>query len=288
MNRMKRTVMMALTVAAVLALLATLTGCGAAKTQTPAASTTGAETTSTATAADPSLEAIQSKGELIVGTAPFYAPFESTNPKTKAIEGFDVDMVNAIAAKMGVKATFKPAEWQALLGGLDKGDYDVIVSAMSKKEAAGNNVEFSDVYYELPDVIIVKKGNPKGITGKADLSGKIIGVQLGSGSEQLADALKTEVGFKSLKKYKLTQDAMNDLKVGRIDAVIAGQAFAVEQSKVDPSFDLIGTPLTTAEIVGVFPKGNTTAVEAFNKALADIKADGTYDALIAKWLTVKQ
>ncbi|NTU71133.1 MAG: amino acid ABC transporter substrate-binding protein [Coriobacteriia bacterium] len=277
-----------LLLAGVIALLATVLALGGCAKPAATPEAKAPEASSTPAASDPSLADIQSKGVLIIGTAPFYAPFESTNEKTKAIEGFDVDMMNAIATKMGVKAEFKPADWQALLGGLEKGDYDVIVSAMSKKEAAGNNVDFSEVYYLLPDVIIVKKGNPKGITGEADLSGKIVGVQLGSGSEQLADELKGKLGFKSLKKYKLTQDAMNDLKVGRIDAVIAGQAFAVEQSKVDPSFELVGEPLTTAEIVGVFPKGNASAIEAFNKALADIKADGTYDALIAKWLTVKQ
>ena len=81
---------------------------------------------------------------------------------------------------------------------------------------------------------------------------------------------------------------MNDLKAGRIDAVIAGQAFAVEQSKVDPSFVLVGEPLETADLVAVFPKGATSLTQAFNKALAELKTDGTYDALIAKWLTVKQ
>lgn len=241
-----------------------------------------------AEATDPSLQSVLDKGELVVGLAPFYAPFESTNEKTKEIEGFDVDMATAIAERIGVKATFKGAEWQGLLGGLEKGDYDVLVTAMSKKEAAEANVEFSDVYYELADVIIVAKGNPKQVMSRDDLKGKIIGVQLGSGSEQLGDAMKDEVGFKDLKKYKLTQDAMNDLKAGRIDAVLAGEAFAIEQSKVDPSFEVVGEPLETAEIVAVFPKGSTALVEAFNEQLAAIRADGTYDNLIAKWLTVQQ
>jgi len=260
-----------------------LTGCGSKTAAEPAKTT--AESTATA---DGSLDAVKSKGVLVVGLAPFYAPFESTNEKTKAIEGFDVDLINAITAKMGVKAELKPSEWQALLGGLEKGDTDVIFSAMSKKEAAEGNVEFSDTYYELPDVIIVAKGNPKGITSQADLKDKVVGVQLGSGSEQIADKLKTEVGFKEVKKYKLTQDAMNDLKAGRIDAVLAGQAFAVEQSKVDPSFELVGQPLETAELVGIFKKGSGSLTEAFNKALAEVKADGTYDALVVKWLTVKK
>lgn len=271
----------ALLVTASLVAALMLAGCGGTKAAEKPAEQPAAAT-------DGSLAKVTDAKVLVVGTAPFYAPFESTNEKTKQIEGFDVDLMSAITAKMGVKPELKPAEWQALLGGIEKGDYDVIFSAMSKKEAAEANVEFSDVYYQLPDVIIVAKGNPKGINGKADLKDKVVGVQIGSGSEQIADKLKTEVGFKEVKKYKLTQDAMNDLKAGRIDAVLAGQAFAVEQSKVDPSFLLVGEPLETADLVAVFPKGATSLVEAFNKALAEVKADGTYDALVAKWLTVKQ
>jgi len=254
---------------------------------TPSTTPSATPATSTAAAADPSLQKIKDKGVLVVGTAPFYAPFESTDSATKQIVGFDVDMVNAIAAKMGITAKFVGADWQALLGGLAKGDYDVIVSCMSKKEAASGNVSFSDVYYNLPDVIIVKKGNPAGLTDKSSLAGKAIGVQLGSGSEQLADSLNKELGFGKLKKYKLTQDAMNDLKAGRIDAVIAGLAFAVEQNKVDSSFQIVGDPLSTAEIVGVFPKGSDTLTAAFNNGLAQIKTDGTYDGLVQKWLTLK-
>lgn len=264
------------------ALVAPAAGCGqqAAEPQQPAAEQPAPT--------DDSLEKVQEKGEIVVGLAPFYAPFESTNEQTKEIEGFDIDLMNAIAAKLGVKAVFKPAEWQALLGGLEKGDYDLIFSAMSKKEAAEANVEFSDVYFELPDVIIVAKGNPKNITGKQDLAGKVVGVQLGSGSEQLADGMKAEVGFKEIKKYKLTQDAMNDLKAGRIDAVLAGYTFALEQKRKDPSFVVLDEPLEVAELVGVFRKGSTSLVEAFNKALADVRADGTYDELYRKWLALEQ
>ncbi|GAB4292975.1 MAG: ABC transporter substrate-binding protein [Coriobacteriia bacterium] len=238
-------------------------------------------------ATDQSLATVKDRGKLLVGTAPFYAPFESTNESTKEIEGFDVDMMTEIAKRMGVEVEFVSTEWPGLLGGLEKGDFDVIVSAMSKKEAAEGNVEFSDVYYELPDVIIVASGNPKNINTKDDLTGKVVGVQTASGSEILADELNATVGFKELKKYDLTQDAMNDLKAGRIDAVLAGQAFAIEQSQVDPSFEVGEEPLTAAELVAVFKKGSTSLVEEFNKQFAAIKADGTYDALIEKWLTVK-
>lgn len=240
-------------------------------------------------AKDVSLEQVQKAGVLKVGMAPFYAPFESTNEKTKKIEGFDVDLMNAIAAKMGVKASYVPAEWTALLGGLNKGDSDIIVSAMTQKEAAQGNVEFTQPYYNLDDIIIVDKGNPKGIATKKDLKDMVVGVQTGSGAEQIADKIKDEVGIKEVKKYKLTQDGMNDLKAGRIDAVLAGVTFAVEQSKVDPSFEVLtNAPLDSAELVGVVKKGSTSLTSAFNKALDEVKRDGTYDKLVKKWLTIAQ
>lgn len=273
---LKRSLWMVLLFALVGALLA---GC-AADAEEPAGEEPAAG------ASDDALAGVLDRGTLVVGLAPFYAPFESTNEATKEIEGFDVDMMNEMGKRMGVEVEFIGSEWQGLLGGLEKGDFDVIVSAMSKKEAAEANVEFSDTYYELADIIIVAKDNPLGIRSKADLKDKVVGVQLGSGSEQLGDALSPEVGFKELLKFKLTQDAMNDLKAGRVDAVLAGETFALEQAKVDPSFEVVGEPLETADLVGVFKKGSTSLVEEFNKHLADMKADGTYDALVEKWLAL--
>jgi len=257
---------------------AVLAGCAAEPEEEPAAAATDAED---------ALARVQERGALVVGTAPFYAPFESTNEQTKELEGFDVDLMTEIASRMGVEVEFVPSEWQGLLGGLEKGDFDVIVSAMTEKEAAEGNVEFSQVYYDLPDVVIVASGNPKGIEGKTDLAGMVVGVQTGSGAEILAEELDPEVGFSELRKYELTQDAMNDLKAGRIDAVIAGQAFAIEQRKVDPSFEVSNQPLATSGLVGVFKNGSTSLVAEFDAQLEAIKADGTYDALVKKWLTIE-
>jgi polar amino acid transport system substrate-binding protein len=274
-GRIKWTTLM-LTLLAVVG-TAALAGCAAEPADEPAA----------ATDTEDALARVQDRGTLIVGTAPFYAPFESTNEQTKEIEGFDVDLMTEIASRMGVEVEFMPSEWQGLLGGLEKGDFDVIVSAMTEKEAAEGNVEFSQVYYDLPDVIIVASGNPKGIDAKGDLAGMVVGVQTGSGAEMLAEELDPEVGFTELRKYELTQDAMNDLKAGRIDAVIAGHAFAIEQSKVDPSFEVSDQPLETSGLVGVFKNGSGSLVDEFDTQLEAIKADGTYDALVKKWLTIE-
>ena len=110
-------------------------------------------------AEDNSWKAVQDRGELIVGLCAQYPPFESINEETKEIEGFDVDLANAIGKELGVKVNIQDAEWEALLGGVSKGDYDVLITCMSKKEAAGANINMSDVYYELNEIIVVKKDN---------------------------------------------------------------------------------------------------------------------------------
>ena len=138
---------------------------------------------------DTSLAKVKEAGELTVGFCAQYPPFESKNEKTNEFEGFDIDLAKAIAKEMGVEAKLVDAEWQGLLAGLNKGDYDTLITCMSKSEARGENTNFSDVYYSLPDVIVVKKDNTT-ITGKDSLQGKTVGVQLGSGSEQLADKMK--------------------------------------------------------------------------------------------------
>lgn len=234
--------------------------------------------------ADTSLSKITDKGELVVGFCAQYPPFESKNEKTGEFEGFDVDLARAVAKELGVEVKLVDAEWQGLLAGLKKGDYDTLITCMSKSEARGENTNFSDVYYTLPDVIVVRK-DESGITSKDGLNGKTVGVQLGSGSEQLADSMKDL--FKEIRKYNYNPEAFTDLKVGRIDAVLVGYAYAVNQMKADPSFKIVGEPLAQAEIVAVLPKGADALTAKINEALARIKANGTYQAIYDKWLKVE-
>lgn len=233
---------------------------------------------------DSSLQKVADKGEMAVGFCAQYPPFESKNEQTGNFEGFDIDLAQALAKELGVKPKLVDAEWQGLLAGLKKGDYDVLITCMSKSEARGENTNFSDTYYSLADVIVVRK-DEQGIKAKADLQGKTIGVQLGSGSEQLADSMKSM--FKDIKRYNYNPEAFTDLKVKRIDAVLVGYAYAVNQMKADPSFAIVGEPLAAAEIVVVLPKGADALTLKINAALAKIKADGTYQALLDKWLKVE-
>lgn len=231
-------------------------------------------------AADDSWSKVRSRGEIVVGFAAHYPPFESKNEKTGKFEGFDVDMAKAMADVLGVKVQFVDAEWQGLLGGLNKGDYDMLVTCMSKSETRGQNVNFSDVYYKLADVIVVGKDS-QGIASGEDLKGKTVGVQLGSGSEQVVDAM---TGFKEVKRYNYNPEAFLDLKNKRIDALVVGYAYAVNQIKEDPSYKIVGAPLAEAEIVVVMRQGADALTGKVNEALAAVRKNGAYDKAYAAWL----
>lgn len=235
--------------------------------------------------ADTSFEKVKNAGEMKVGFCAQYPPFESKNETTGQFEGFDVDLGKALAKEMGVKATFIDAEWQGLLAGLKKGDYDMLISCMSKSETRGQNVNFSDVYYELPDVIVVRKDETV-IQSKDDLKDKVVGVQVGSGSEQLADSMKDH--FKEIKRYNYNPEAFTDLKFKRIDAVLVGYAYVVQQMKVDPSYKVVGEPLSQAEIVVVLPKDADALTTQVNEALKQTIDNGTYHQIYKSWLKVEK
>lgn len=217
-----------------------------------------------------------------VGLCAAYPPFESRDAKSGKIVGFDIDLAKEIGKIINKEIIIKDAEWQALLGGLKNKHYDVIISAMSAREAGKGNVNISDTYYLLNDVIVVKKSDSS-IRSQKDLKNKSVGVQLGSGSEQIVDKLK---GLKKVARYNYNPEAFLDLKLGRIDAVVVGYAYAINQKNFKKEFKISGT-LAPAELVAVMRKGDDSLTKEINEALKTLKANGTYDKLVQKWLVVK-
>lgn len=219
---------------------------------------------------------------LTVGLCAAYPPFESRDAKSGEIVGFDVDLAYEIGKILNKKVVIKDAEWQALLGGLKNNHYDIILSAMSKQEAGTNNVNLSNTYYLLNDVIVVKKDNTS-ITSKEDLKDKVVGVQLGSGSEQVVDKL---VGLKKISRYNYNPEAFLDLKHNRIDAVVVGYAYAINQKNFNNEYKIV-EKIAPSELVVVMKKGKDSLTNDINMALTQLKENGTYDELVKKWLIVK-
>lgn len=235
--------------------------------------------------ADTSWDDVVAKGELVIGNCPEYPPFSSRNAANE-IEGFDSDFAKALGEALGVKVTVKDTAWEGLVAGLQKGDHDVIISCMSPEEAtsASDNVSMTKPYYELAEIIVTRTENTD-IVNKEALAGKVIGVQANCTSEVAVDSLK-DMGIeaKEIKRYNRNQEALVDLKNGRVDAVVVGFAYAATQVKGNPDMKIVNDPVRSVDIVAVTDKGADALTAKLNEAIDTVKSNGKFDEVSKKWL----
>ncbi len=186
-------------------------------------------------------------GVLTVGMDATYPPFEYINETTKEFEGFDVDLMKEIGKRLGLEVKFVNVAWEGIIPGLVAHKYDVICSAMTITEERKKQVDFSDPYFEAWQVIVVRADNTD-INKAEDLAGKVVGVQIGTTGQFVAeDLVKSGINFE-IKTYDTTPDALLDLKNGNIDAVIIDNGVAEKALKNNPDvYKIVGGKLSYEE-----------------------------------------
>lgn len=247
------------------------------------------EITAESTAASSTWSNIEKTGKIKIGLCPEYPPFESVNAEGK-MEGFDIDLATVIAKEMGLEVEFMNTPWEGLISGLNNGEFDLIMSAMSPEEAtaATDAVAMSEAYYRLNDVIAVKSDN-NDIETKKDLAGKVVGFQTGSAAEQSIAVLKKDgIAPKTENPYNRNSDAFTELANGRIDAVVVSYPYAVTQSKEDHSFKVVNDAIQGSALVAIAIKGADDLIEKYNEALKKVKSDGRYQEIEKQWLSVEK
>lgn len=235
-------------------------------------------------ATDDSLQKIQDKGTIIMGTSPDYAPYEflvNVGGKNR-VEGMDVEVGKQIAKDLGVKLKIKQMDFDQLLVALETGKVDMVLSGMSPTNERANSVDFSHVYYTGGQDILVNKADAKLYAkGHTALQGKNIGAQTGSLQYELA---KKQVKDSKVKGLSKVTDLILALKSHKVDAVNVekpvAEAYAANDNQlvaIDGKYELGDDMQGTA--VG-FHKGSKTLVNAVNKTLDKIKkGDKTTDYL---------
>jgi polar amino acid transport system substrate-binding protein len=220
------------------------------------------------------------KKKLTVATDATWPPFESVNEQSKEIEGFDMDLIKAIAEKEGLELDIQNVSWDPLLAGMATCQYDMAISAMTITDERKQQFNFSDPYFAAGQVVTVQAGNSD-ITGKDSLSGKTVGAQIGT-----TGALEVEkISGATLKTYDDVGLAFQDLMNGQIDAVIADNPLAL--GYVGKNSDKIKTvgDVFTDEYYGIaICKSNTDLVAKVNAGLKAVKDEGLIEKLVAKWL----
>ncbi len=224
------------------------------------------------------LAAIQSAGTLKIGTEGTYAPFTYHDTDGKLV-GFDVEIGEAIAKKLGVKAEFLEGKWDGLIAGLDANRYDAVINQVGITEARKQKYDFSEPYIASKAVLIVR-GDDDSIKGFADLKGKKSAQSLTSNFGKIAEGAGAELvgtdGFDQSIQLVLT---------GRADATINDSLSFLDFKKHKPDANVkVVAEQADADYSGVIiRKGEPELLEAINKALADIKADGTYKTISDKY-----
>ncbi|MDH0863491.1 transporter substrate-binding domain-containing protein [Mitsuaria sp. GD03876] len=225
------------------------------------------------------LDDIKARGTLRVAVEGTYPPFNFKDPKGQ-LDGFDVDIAKAIAAKLGVKPEFTTTEWSGILAGLQAGKYDVIVNQVAATDERRKTFDFSAPYVTSYPQLIVRANETRKLQTPADLKGKKIGVGQGS---NFADLAKRWDGVE-VRTYPGATEYLQDLATGRIDAALNDSLlipYLKEKTKLPVKAGAaIGDPATNAI---PFRKGSPKFQAAIDKALADLQADGTYAKISTKW-----
>ena len=232
--------------------------------------------------------------KLKIATNAEFEPFEFLN-ENKEIVGFDVDMVKEMAKRAGYEIEWSNMEFDGVVASIPAGTCDIGVSGLTITPKRAKTVDFTDSYMEVGQILIVRADDTV-FTGttKAELDeqlkNKKVGVCTGYTGQLYAEG-DADLGFTGIegatvKVYDSPATAIADLKNGQIDTVILDDAVAKENAAADVNKDqvkVIDVALTVEKYAIAVKKGNTEVFNALNKALREMKEDGTLDQLLTKW-----
>lgn len=228
-------------------------------------------------AASDKAETGDKKQVLKMGTNAAFPPFEYY--EENKIVGFDVEFAGLIADKLGMELQVEDMEFNTLLGAISNNMVDLVAAGMTVLPEREEQVDFTQGYFNSKQMIIVQEGN-KEIAGPDDLSGKKIGVQLGTTSDQFAQIYIEDAKVIQFDKAAL---AVADLKNGTVDAVIVDAEPAKQLTEGQADLKVLESPFVEEEYAIAIKKGNTELVDKINKAIDEIKASGEYDKLYSKY-----
>jgi lysine-arginine-ornithine-binding periplasmic protein len=210
-----------------------------------------------------------------------YPPFEFMNEKNE-IEGFDIDIANAICQAIDAKCTYTHQAFDSLIPSLKFRRFDAVISAMDITPERQQQVSFTAPYYDNSAIFITTQQKA---TAMSDLNGKKIGLQNGTTHQKYLQDKHPGVTVVAYDSY---QNAILDLKNGRLDAVFGDTAVIAEWLKTNDELVSVGEEITDPEFFGTglaiaVRQNNDALLEQLNKGLQTIKDNGTYQTIYNKW-----
>ncbi|MBX8485957.1 cystine ABC transporter substrate-binding protein [Pseudomonas cichorii] len=226
------------------------------------------------------LQKIKDSGTLNVGLEGTYPPFSFVDENGK-LTGFEVELSEALAKELGVKAKVQPTKWDGILAALESKRLDVVINQVTISDERKKKYDFSQPYTISGLQALTQKKNADTIKTPQDLAGKKVGVGLGTNYEQW---VKTNVPTAIVKTYDDDPTKFQDLRVGRIDAILVDRLAALEiAAKTKDAFGVAGAPFSRQESGIALRKGEPELLDAINKAIDKLRADGTLGKLSQKY-----
>lgn len=227
----------------------------------------------------PTADSTASGKTVTMATSADYPPYEfiDTSSGSQEIVGFDVDIAKYITEKLGYTLKIDNIDFNGLIPALQSKRADFVMAGMTPTAERKKNVDFSQIYYDAKNTIVAKKDS--GFTSAASLSGKKLGVQLGSIQEEAAKKF-TGVNVQPLNRIN---EMIQELKAGRIDAILMEDTVAAGYLKSNP--DLAANVIPNEGDSGsaiAFPKGSAMLAE-FDPILTELKSSGKLEEFITKW-----
>jgi polar amino acid transport system substrate-binding protein len=217
-----------------------------------------------------------------IGTEGAYAPFNFIDSNNE-LQGFDVDIARAVCEKMGVECTYVAQDWDGIIPALTAGKYDAIFASMSITDERKQVIDFSRPYYNTPSAFFASKESGLSNSTPETLAGKTLGAQ---SSTIQANYLEEHYGDADIKLYPTQEEVNLDLVSGRIDALFVDKLVGEEWAKTDDGAccAVLGEDIQVGGGVGAGVRQEDADLrDLISKAIEEIKADGTYEKINAKY-----
>lgn len=219
----------------------------------------------------------EKKETLVMATNAEFPPYEYYDGDK--VVGIDAEFAAAIAEKLGMELKIEDMAFDSIIPAVQGGKADMGVAGMTVDEDRKTQVDFTDTYYTGRQVIIVKEDST--LAGPDDLAGKKIGVQQGT----TGDIYTTDdYGDENIERFNKGMEAVQALQQGKVDAVVIDDQPAKTFVKENEGLKILETEYVEEEYAIALKKGNNELLEKVNKAIKELKEDGTLDKIIAKYI----
>ena len=219
--------------------------------------------------------------KVVVGLDDNFPPMGFRDEKGVLV-GFDIDLAREAAKRLGVDVEFKPIDWNAKEAELSGKRVDALWNGLTITEKRKEQIAFTSPYLENRQIVIVNTGAP--LKAKADLAGKVVGVQEGSSAVEAVEKDAVAKSLKGLKKFGDNITALMDLKAGRLDALVVDEVVGRYYTAKKPGEYVVFDENFGTEEYGVgVRKDDKDLLAKLQKAMDDMKQDGTAAKISTTW-----